>query len=90
VVRDILAFLQEPWDRRVLESGGRKEGPVDSDLLDPDGDFAASIPRWRTDVKDHELARIQGIAGELMAELGYELAPLGSAFASPGGGNGVR
>ncbi len=73
-MRRVLEFLNEPWDARVLaiDANGAvakpQHGPV----------FATSIARWRTGLSEVEVASIQSVAGELMVELGYELAAIAS------------
>jgi hypothetical protein len=68
----VLAFLGEPWcpavldasaDRATSETGGNHHKPV----------FTSSIGRWTRDLSREEIARIQSIAGDTMALLGYEV-----------------
>ena len=72
VLRRVLAFLGEPWCRAVLDAapdaapfqvGGNDQKPV----------FTSSNGRWKTELSREEVACIQSIAGETMAQLGYDV-----------------
>lgn len=77
---EILEFLGLPWSDRVLASH-------DQDLTlfrNPAGHLsidqvkrpinASSVGRWRHDLTEPEVAAFEGVAGPLLAELGYEAA----------------
>jgi hypothetical protein len=74
VLRDLMRFLGEPWDPRMLDPEADnaevrsararlQRGPV----------FTTSIGRWHTDLKPDEIADIEDVAGDLMVDLGYTL-----------------
>jgi hypothetical protein len=70
-LRRVLAFLNESWAAQILDPDADNgearylaSGPI----------VTTSIGRWRTELNGAEVAEIESIAGELMVELGYELA----------------
>lgn len=79
-LREIIAFLDLPWDDRVLNF-------QDEDLSiyrNPAGHLSAdqvnkpintaSIGRWKRDLSTEEIAAFEAIAGSMLMELGFELA----------------
>jgi hypothetical protein len=73
-MRRLLAFLNEPWDLRVLDPDADNSEARRPELKKRDRIFATSIGRWRTELNGAEVAAIESIAGELMVALGYQLA----------------
>ena len=71
-MRRVLEFLKEPWDARVfaIDANGPTAAPQHGPV------FTTSIGRWRTGLSEMEVATIQSVVGELMVELGYELAAI--------------
>lgn len=67
-MRKVLQYLGEVWDDAVLAPNGRTD-TVHKSAGRPI--VATSVGRWRTDLSDSDLLRIEGIAGSLMADLGY-------------------
>lgn len=77
-MRDVLAFLGEPWDARVLDPAADNDEARSDPQVQHGPVHAASVGRWRSGLRDDELRDIQRVAGGLMAEMGYELAPTAS------------
>jgi hypothetical protein len=71
-LRRVLAFLGEPWCEAVLDAstdvGQGKKGGNDHKPV-----FTSSIGRWEKELGPGEVARIESIAGETMALMGYDL-----------------
>lgn len=79
-LRDVLEFLELPWDDRVLNF-------QDEDLTiykNPMGHLSAdqvnkpintsSVGRWKRDLSPGETAAFEAIAGHMLAKLGYEVS----------------
>lgn len=73
-LRRVLAFLNEPWDPRILDPDADNSAARHPELKKRDRIFATSIGRWRTELNGAEVAEIESIAGELMVALGYKRA----------------
>src|SRR5207237_24446 len=73
--------LHEPCDARVLaiDANGPAAAPQHGPV------FTTSIGRWRTGLSEMEVAAIQSVVGELMVELGYELAAIAPVPAEQAG-----
>lgn len=82
-LRRVMTFLNEAWDPRLLDP--------DADNSEARGDrqvrrgpiITTSIGRWRSELSGTEVKKIERVAGELMAELGYDPA-LASSHRRPG------
>jgi hypothetical protein len=70
---DIVSFLGEPWDARIFDPEV-DTAEARSANIQRDGITGASVGRWRNELNGNDLRKIQSIAGDLMVELGYELA----------------
>lgn len=73
VLRDILRFIDEPWDSRVLDPEEDDED-VRTKKIRRDHIVTTSIGRWKEELEQGDIEEIQSVAGVLMLELGYELA----------------
>lgn len=75
-IEEVIWFLDEPWDERLMShhevQAGRQGAAVTdggtrvAEPLDP-----SRVDQWRTEVTEAELESMEAIAGELMRELGY-------------------
>lgn len=73
-MRELLAFLGEPWDPRVLDAASDNEEAQGANIRRDQVD-SSSVGRWRVELGEGEVAGIQAVAGELMREIGYPLEP---------------
>ena len=70
-LRALLAFLNIPWDERVLHAG--EPASVDPDDAKAAGTvFTSSISRWRQDLTPQDTEAIRVLTAPLLIELGYE------------------
>lgn len=80
VVRGICAFAALPYEPAMLEYAGAVDvsaKPHQQRLLTPP---TAGVRSWREDMSETDVAAFEAIAGDLLAELGYEVR----SDASPG------
>lgn len=75
IMRRVLAFLHEPWDPCVLDPEADNAEAREDQQVRRGPILSTSLGRWRGELGHAEVAKIQSIAGELMVELCYELAP---------------
>jgi protein-tyrosine sulfotransferase len=80
VLRTLCEFLDEPWDPALLEYHRQQQG-ASRDPRHFIASAAAAEPmhqqalqRWRKDLTDDELRLFYQLAGQRMAELGYDLS----------------
>ena len=76
-LKSLFEFIEEPWEPRVLEFHRQErnlaaESSADQ-VVEPIHD--RSIGRWRGELTPDDLARVLDVAGDLLAELGYEQPP---------------
>ena len=78
VLRELCAFLEEPFDERMLHPAERPTGPPGADALrllnNPEAARPikrTSVARWRTDMTLDERRAFHRVAGELLIALGY-------------------
>jgi hypothetical protein len=75
VMRKVLAFLEEPWDPRILSpKSDNREASSDPQVRHGTVDMS-SVGRWRKELDLDEISAIQRVAGQLMIELDYAPAP---------------
>jgi hypothetical protein len=73
VVRGICAFAQLPFEPAMLDYAGTVDvsaKPHQQRLLTPP---TTGVRSWRDDLPAEDVAAFEGIAGELLSELGYDL-----------------
>ena len=79
-LRDVCAFIGEPFDPQMLEMRGAetfREAGNSSYGQIPEGTIStSSIGRFRTVLRPAEIAFIQEVAGRVMAAHGYPLEPV--------------
>lgn len=71
-MRKLLKFLNEPWDKRVLEHYKEKhdlENTHDEVMSKP---YIKSIGRWRKYINERQEQAINNVAGELLTFFGYK------------------
>ena len=66
-VREVCAFLDEPFDAEMLEVRGHNS----SFDVDTDGIFDASVGRWRTELGREEVYLAQRVVGRELERAGY-------------------
>lgn len=64
-LRRLLEFLGLDWSDRLLHAERATDDPAAGPA------FTTSVGRWRRDLTEREIETIDGIAGPLLAELGY-------------------
>jgi hypothetical protein len=74
-LRDVLAFLGEPWDARMLDPEADNDEAHNDPQVQHGPVHSSSVGRWRSLLSECELREIQRLAGDLMVEIGYGLAP---------------
>ena len=67
-LREVFAFLGEPYDGSILEP---ETSTTDAGAPDRGRIFESSIGRWRRDLTPHQLERVMRVAGDRLAELDY-------------------
>ena len=72
-LRELLRFLQVDWCERVLRAEAAADDPAGGPA------FTTSVGRWRRELSGPELAVVEGIAGSMLAELGYAVEPTAEA-----------
>lgn len=72
VMKQVLDFLQEPWDPNILNPDADNDEARSDAQVRRDGIDSASVGRWRTELTIDEVTNVQRVAGELMIELGYQ------------------
>lgn len=73
-VRGVCAFAELAYERTMLDYAGAVDvstKPHQQRLLRPP---TAGVRSWRTDLPPADVAGFEAVAGELLAELGYEVA----------------
>jgi len=88
-LRRVMAFLNEPWDPCLLDVEADKAEARQDQQVRRGPITAQSIGRWRAELTDTEVKKIERVAGGLMAGLGYGPALIPSAphvdpISSPG------
>jgi protein-tyrosine sulfotransferase len=77
-LRDVLAFLDEPWDEAVLTDHAgvaSRAGRVESSTAQVSQPiYRTSIGRWQGEMTDADKAALRREAGALLVELGYAAA----------------
>jgi hypothetical protein len=73
VLQDILRFIGEPWDPRLLDPDA-DDADERKNKIRRDQIVSTSVGRWRAELERVEVEDIQSTAGPLMIELGYALA----------------
>jgi hypothetical protein len=74
VLRELFAFLAEPWDPMVLryyEQTDRDLASESSGSQVTQAVFASSVGRWREQMTPEAKAAFKKAAGSLLVELGY-------------------
>jgi len=79
-LREIMAFVNEPWDEAMLDYHEVASGSRDVTRFpqNPEATRAIetkSLSRWQQDLSDDEKAIVKGRAGQLLIEMGYESSP---------------
>ena len=84
VLSDLSAFLDHDLDYdRILENPiGAVSKPNSSFAGSGEGEFNP-IARWKRQLTTEQLTRIEGLVGETLTELGYELATSGRYLCNP-------
>lgn len=71
IMRTVLAFLDEPWDGRILEPNSNVPASIGrSNVNRPI--FATSVGRWQQDLSEADVETIESIAGPTMRCVGYK------------------
>jgi hypothetical protein len=73
-MRRVLTFLHEPWDPRVLDARADNDEARHDSQVKRDSIVVSSVGRWRHEMSPRDVAKMEAIAGDLMQDLGYELA----------------
>jgi hypothetical protein len=85
VMRDVLRFLGEPWDTRILDPDRREaqaerqpgRGNVRREV------FSSSLGRWQHDLTEEEVRHIEVVAAPTMQLLDYEVSRPSVPFEGP-------
>ena len=83
VLREICEFGDLPWEPAMLEYAGKVDvsaRPHQQNLKRPP---TTGLRNWRTDLERSEVAEFEAVSGDVLADLGYELADA-SRRAGPG------
>jgi hypothetical protein len=70
-LRDVMAFLNEPWDPCLLNADADNAEARHEQQVRRGPITATSVGRWRSELSRTEVKKIERIAGDLMADLGY-------------------
>lgn len=73
VMRAVLHFLHEPWDDQIFDPTADNCEAQTANVQHA-GFSRSSVGRWRRELDGRDIRKIESVAGELMVELGYELA----------------
>ena len=82
-VSEICAFTEIPFEPSMLDYAGAVDvssKPHQQRLLTPP---TAGVRSWRDDMRAEDVAGFEAVAGDLLDELGYEVAPGGPGGARP-------
>lgn len=76
MLRAVCEFLDVPWDDAVLHpervAGRRAHEPMEASTLAVQSAIGdGTVGRWRTGLSAEQVADVEEVAGELLAELGY-------------------
>ena len=74
-MKDILEFLNEPWDKKVLnhEKVDRGYEPKESSTEQVNKEiYTKSLSRWEREFTKQDKENFKDIAGQLLVDLGYE------------------
>lgn len=88
VMRQIMAFLGEPWDQAVLEAPRSQPDADRPNVARPI--FDSSMGRWQNDLLREEVRQIETIAGSLMRSMGYMPELVSEDMSLTITGNGMR
>ena len=69
-LRDVVGFLELPFDERMLSYRLQPEGRAAAERLPP----TPGLRDWRTQMPPDDLELVEAIVGDLLSELGYERA----------------
>ena len=76
-VRNILKFINEPWDDKIqnyynIESPSRDISKFPQNIEATQPPYTRSIGRWRDEFSEKDIVLFKELAGDLLVELGYE------------------
>ena len=76
-VKNVLGFLNEPWDETVLnyysiKSSTRDRAKIPQNVEAQKPIYTSSYERWKKEFTEEDKALFKKLAGDLLVELGYE------------------
>ena len=72
-LRDLFAFIDEPWDPVVLNYHEQQRDLADESSADSVTKplYNSALGRWQRDLKPRDKDAVKATAGDLLIELGY-------------------
>ncbi len=76
-IKQVLTFLNEPWDENVLNyykvnSSNRSEEKIPQNIRAREPIYKSAYGRWKNEFTEQDTILFKEIAGDLLIELGYE------------------
>ena len=76
-IREVLDFLNEPWDENVLnyhqiQSSSRSKEKIPQNISAQKPIYKSAYGRWKNEFTEEDKTLFKNLAGDLLIELGYE------------------